>query len=128
MNAKQKTENNKVFKILTIVCTILFPVFFVNFLIYTLAWSPPPGPPPTTNVPSFLSVSNQTQFKEGALGIGGVFQTETETHLALSSGNVGIGTSDPQEKLHVAGRVRLGLDPQHDLDVATKQYVETAFD
>ncbi len=123
-NRKQKTENNKVFKILIIVLSILVPVFFVNFLIYTLAWNPPTESAPGSNAPTFLSVSNQTQFKEGALGIGGVFQTETETHLALSGGNVGIGTNSPTVKLHVNGHV-IADDPTEANHLTTKGYVDS---
>ncbi len=101
-----KKEPNNFLKILSVVLMVVIPVFFVNFLIYTLAWNPPTESAPTSNVPSFLSVSNQTQFKEGALGVGGVFQTDSATHLALSGGNVGIGTNSPTAKLHVNGEVK----------------------
>ncbi len=50
------------------------PLFLIIFLSLTLAWSPPTEQAPGGNPPSFLSVSSQTQFKEGALGVGGVFQ------------------------------------------------------
>jgi len=49
----------------------------------------------------------------------------SEKVIIRDNGNVGIGRSDPQAKLHVNGRIK-ALDPIDDNDVATKGYVDAA--
>ena len=47
----------------------------------------------------------------------------SEKVIIRDNGNVGIGRSDPQAKLHVNGRIK-AQDPIDDNDVATKAYVD----
>ena len=75
--------------------------FFVNCFI--LAWSPPTAPPPGDNVPAPLNVGSASQYKSGALGIGGVFRGYGNVYIG---GNVGIGTTNPSQKLDVNGYVK----------------------
>ncbi len=44
----------------------------------------------------------------------------------MGNGRVGVGTNAPAEKLHVAGRIRLGTAPSNNMDAATKLYVDNA--
>ena len=54
----------------------------------------------------------------------GVCSTHISSNTGLIvEGNVGIGTDNPQVKLHVNGRIK-ALDPVDDDDVATKKYVD----
>lgn len=80
---------------------IVIATFLVVALIY--AWTEPSSAPPSGNVSAPLNVSTTTQYKGGALGIGGLFQTDKDTHLAIFSGNVGIGTTSPGAKLDIQG-------------------------
>jgi uncharacterized protein (TIGR02145 family) len=70
-----------------------FSVFFIGFVV--LAWTGPTEAPPGGNIPYPINAVDSAQYKVGALGIGGVFQTDTETHLSTGSGSVGIGTENP---------------------------------
>lgn len=76
-------------------------VFFANSLI--LAWSPPTASPPSGNVPAPLNVGTASQYKSGALGIGGVFHGYSN---GIFDGNVGIGVTNPNEKLDVDGYIK----------------------
>jgi len=64
---------------------------------------PPPANPPSNNVSAPINVGTGTQSKAGALGVAGVFQSNSATYLATASGNVGIGTTAPGAKLEVFG-------------------------
>ena len=104
----------KLKKFLKTILIFLLPIFLLNFLVFTLAWTGPTEAPPGGNVPSFLSVSDATQFKEGALGIGGVFQAflvqlvpgegaTTPTCNAASRGTMWLeegGAGEKDEVLH----------------------------
>jgi hypothetical protein len=67
------------------------------------AWNPPTNTPPSDNVSAPLDASINFQTKTGALGVGGVFETDGNTYLASNIGNVGIGTTSPNEKLVLNG-------------------------
>ncbi|MFH1259017.1 MAG: hypothetical protein ABII74_04265 [Elusimicrobiota bacterium] len=92
-------------KIISITAVILVAVF--AFVFYILAWTEPSAIPPSANISSPINVGTTTQYKLGALGVGGVFQadsltyTATSTYLAALGGKVGIGTTGPDRKLDV---------------------------
>ncbi len=83
---------------------IALSIFIISYLLFAQStWQGPTSSPPGGNVPAPLSSGTENQFKEGALGIGGVFQTDNETHLSTQGGSVGIGTTEPPEKLSLQG-------------------------
>lgn len=86
-------------KIVSLVFGVLIICFAIGF--YVFAWTEPTDPPPGGNIPAPINIGDTTQYKSGALGIGGLFQTDNETHLAILGGNVGIGTTSPGAKLGI---------------------------
>jgi hypothetical protein len=96
---KQKLSKNTIYwlAIAAVALTIGVSLKIVS------AWTPPTGTPPDNDTAGFINESNEGQYKSGALGIGGTFETESETHLAITGGNVGISTTTPQEKLTLNG-------------------------
>jgi hypothetical protein len=66
-------------------------------------WTPPVSVPPAGNEPAFLNIGLSSQYKKGALTMNGLFATDNGTHLALLGGNVGIGTTTPNEKFVLDG-------------------------
>jgi hypothetical protein len=82
--------------------SFLLVVIFVSFFILTigLAWTEPNSNPPGGNVSAPLNVGPTGQVKRGGLTLntGGA-----SIGLVVVSGNVGIGITDPQQKLDVAG-------------------------
>jgi hypothetical protein len=82
--------------------SFLLVVIFVSFFILTigLAWTEPTAAPPGGNVSAPLNVGPTGQVKRGGLTLntGGA-----SIGLVVVSGNVGIGITDPQQKLDVAG-------------------------
>jgi hypothetical protein len=84
---------------------VALSIFAVTFLV--VAWTGPTQAPPSGNIPAPLSAGSTTEYKSGALGIGGLFETDTSTHLAVTGGNVGIGTISPTQKLDVNGQIRI---------------------
>jgi hypothetical protein len=81
---------------ISILTIIIGAVFLANGLI--LAWTGPTDPPPDGNVEAPINVSLSSQYKEGALGIGGVFRGYSN---AIFDGNVGIGVTNPEAKLDI---------------------------
>jgi len=64
----QKT--NQIIIYFSIIIIAIASIFWVNGLI--LAWSSPSVSPPQGNVNAPLNISTDTQYKEGALGVGGL--------------------------------------------------------
>jgi hypothetical protein len=52
---------------------ISFSIFLLSFVVF--AWTGPTGEPPEENLPAPLNTSSESQFKAGALSVGGVFET-----------------------------------------------------
>jgi hypothetical protein len=94
-------KKKKIFKKRKIYWTgiIFLSLVIVFSLRFVLAWSEPGSAPPAGNTDKPLNISAETQYKAGALGIGGDFRTDTYTYLSSLSGKVGIGTNNPAEKL-----------------------------
>ena len=86
-------------------CLPIIGVIFLAGMAYA-GWTPPPtgSTPPVNNVEPPISSSSATAYKAGALGVGGLFEADVDAHFALLAGKVGIGTSNPTEKLQIAGK------------------------
>ena len=72
---------------------IIASLFLVGFVVY--AWTgptqaPPNCPPGSPGCDAPINVSTSSQYKAGALGIGGVFQAFSD---AVFNGNVSVGTA-----------------------------------
>lgn len=83
---------------------IYFVAFFLAFVVFmgiavVYAWTEPTSAPPAGNVSAPVNVGATSQYKDGALGVGGVFHGYG---TGLFDGNVGIGTT-PSQKLDVNG-------------------------
>lgn len=88
---------------LKIVAVLLFamPVFSL----FAAFSEPPTGTiPPNNNVAIPINESGNTQYKTGALGIGGVFQADG---LSEFNGDVNIGVHNPYKNLRVGGNTTL---------------------
>ncbi|MBI4836827.1 MAG: hypothetical protein HY813_00255 [Candidatus Portnoybacteria bacterium] len=73
----------------------LFPVFLAIILVAGIAyavWTEPTAIPPGDNVEAPINIGTTTQYKSGALGIGGALRGYSN---AIFDGNVGIGTANP---------------------------------
>lgn len=84
---------------------VALSIFLISYFVFS--WTGPTTNPPNGNVDAPLSSGSDTGYKAGALGVGGVFQTDTHTHLAKDGGNVGIGTTSPEAKLEVNGDMKV---------------------
>ncbi|MDI6603349.1 MAG: hypothetical protein QME57_04590, partial [Patescibacteria group bacterium] len=78
----QKTKNI----LLQVLPVIIVATFLAAAIIY--AWTEPREDPPGGNVAAPINVSASSQYKEGALGIGGLFRGYSN---AIFDGNVSIG-------------------------------------
>ena len=115
--------------------------FYVFFIIFTFIFSfslfsqsPQNTLTITTYYPSPFGVYKELRVKRMAIGDNYYKSSDycwegiCSTHISSNTGlivedNVGIGTDNPQAKLHVNGRIK-ALDPVDDDDVATKKYVD----
>jgi hypothetical protein len=79
---------------------VLAMVFILNYLV--LAWTEPSSNPPNNNVSAPLNVGSAGQSKAGGLilNTGGA-----SIGLVVDKGNVGIGITNPTEKLYVSGKI-----------------------
>jgi hypothetical protein len=87
-----------------VILGVSLSVFLISFVVFA-EWQDPTDVPPNANVPAPVTSGSDVQYKEGALGVGGVFETDTHTHLAIDGGNVGIGTASPGHLLDVDGDI-----------------------
>ena len=67
---------------------------------YAMAWTGPTQSPPSGNVPAPVNTGSSAQAKSG------IFETYNDAYFATLGGKVGIGTTNPGEKLDVAGNVK----------------------
>src|SRR3989344_5009770 len=112
---------------------VLGIVFAIGVNIALAVWTGPSQNPPEGNVAEPLNVSSNTQILQGSktiqgnqitdilylglgtaingiLGVNGITQFFSVPISAIFDGNVGIGTTNPQAKLDVAGGVKVGSD------------------
>ena len=111
-----------------------FPAALTVFLlaaVFAWAWVEPTQGPPDGNVPAPINVGSSSQTKEGPLilNAGGGSPTglivnqdayfmdgaATRVFIEASTGNVGIGTTTPSEKLDVNGNIHAAGDICTDL-------------
>jgi len=92
--------NNKIFSsILVIVLAVLLTVTIV------FAWEEPDTAPPGGNVYAPLNTSINAQAKDGALVVGYALSGGDDAFI-VANGNVGIGMTNPNDKLEVSGNIR----------------------
>ncbi len=87
----------------------LFPVFLAIILVAGIAyavWTEPTAIPPGDNVEAPINIGTTTQYKSGALGIGGALRGYSN---AIFDGNVGIGTTNPAGILDVNGTTETNI-------------------
>lgn len=70
------------------------------------AWQAPSGEPPNGNATMPLNISMNGQIKEGGMIIAASSTIGIVNGLLVLNGNVGLGLTNPQQKLDVAGNIR----------------------
>jgi hypothetical protein len=99
--------SKKIISYLSILTVTIGAVFLVNgFILAYSTWESPTANPPGNNADAPLNVSSAAQHKLGSLRLGGL-TVDSTTLLATNSGNVGIGTTNPSQKLDVVGNIML---------------------
>jgi len=106
-----------------ILLLLSFSLLSISLFLATLAWQGPTGNPPGSNLAPPVYTDTSPQIKPGVLGLGGL-KVNYSTFLASEGGNVGIGTTNPLQKLdvrgnvYISGNVGLGTEnPVYKLDV-----------
>ena len=82
----------------------IFQIVFLSLVFAAMvggayAWQAPASSPPANNSSAYVNVSSDSQTKTGSLW-SGAFLTTTGGYFG---GNVGIGVTNPQAKLHLGG-------------------------
>lgn len=97
-------SNKKIILILIISIILTFGLS-ISFQSLLASWTAPTEIPPDGNVPALLNTSSTGQAKQGGL----ILNTSgaAENGLIIQSGNVGIGTINPNAKLTVEGEISL---------------------
>ena len=85
--------------IITTTKIIILSLIVVLGASYVYAWTGPTQSPPGGNTDAPINVSASSQYKAGALGVGGMLRGYAN---AIFDGKVGIGTVNPGAKLHIA--------------------------
>ncbi len=90
------------------------------------AWTEPTATPPDGNVPAPLNVGSDGQSKSGGLilNTGGAVNG-----LIVDKGNVGIGTSNPTDILHIYGsdpHIKIGFNAAPTGDYSALEFADTA--
>lgn len=90
------------------IISILASVGVVCFLfaLCVFAWTGPSSTPPNSNVSPPLNIGSGGQSKSGALTVMGGFESTGVSYFASLGGSVGIGTTNPSQKLDVNGYVK----------------------
>jgi hypothetical protein len=114
--------------------TFLPGILIVGLLIMSVhfvsAWTSPSAAPTLGNIAKLINVGLTAQTKLGALGIGGLFETENNTFLSTLAGKLGIGTTTPAEKLTLDGGnfLHTAGDPKTGVKVTNQDYMYYARD
>jgi hypothetical protein len=99
-------------KFKTFITKSILPILISTFIVITIlyAWQEPTQPPPQGNVSAPINVSASTQIKAGPLALNASGTSPTglivNRDAIFLNGNVGIGTTNPTQKLDVAGYVK----------------------
>ena len=83
--------------------SILLALILFIGVSYVYAWTAPTATPPAGNVTGPITTGPVSQYKSGALGVGGLIHGFS---TAIFDGSVGIGTTVPVVKLDVNGTVK----------------------
>jgi len=102
---------------------VVLSLFSISLLFAAFAWKGPTGNPPGSNLAPPIYTDTSLQTKPGVLGLGGL-KVNYSTFLATDGGKVGIGTTEPSQKLdirgnvYISGKVGIGTtNPVYDLDL-----------
>lgn len=95
------TQFSKTLRNLGILSSVIIFSLTISLITFA-AWTEPTVNPPGGNVDIPVNVGATLQNKTGSLGLGGLVVSNS-AHLATQSGSVGIGTTNPSEKLTLNG-------------------------